>query len=310
MPSDSLKSGIYPVPHSQDNTTHDLLSTKCLGTFRSMATASPPTAGNRPLNHNVVFPPGTPPSRAATSDFYHPGAGATHDGSSPGVMATFAFSPVAALRVLAIPFAVALVIFEVQGRTDRNGLAVVFIVLASIQLAWLVVALLTQAYIQRRGGGGGGGGGGGQGNGFTVDLGIVECVFGRRRRRGDDAYQGEGMPAWMKDEGSKRGNSAGTVYTALDIAFGTITLTAGIVAATDPLCWSWGLHVPVAIIGIFLAVLEGVIALAQQFAVLRRGRIQVVWDEGEEEDDLGSHKYRIRLPQSPEQRHATMSVTA
>ncbi|KAK2014335.1 hypothetical protein LZ32DRAFT_603697 [Colletotrichum eremochloae] len=316
MSSDSLKSGIYPILPSQDNTgpphhdvTYDLPSTKCLGTFRTMATASPPSAENRPLNHNIVFPPGTPPSRAA-SDLYHPGTGGDNDGCSPRVLARFAFSPVAALRVAAIPLAVALVVIEVQGKTWRDGLATLFIVLAGLQLAWLVVALLTQGHLSRGGGGGGGGGGGRRGTGFTVDLGFVQCIFGRRRRRGDDAGEEEGLLAWMKEDGRKRGNRVNTVYTTVDIAFAAITLTAGIVAATDPRCWSWGLHAGVAVFGIFLGILEGAIALAQQFAVLMRGRIQVVWDAGEEEDDLGSHKYRIRLPQSPEQRHATMSVAA
>ncbi|KAK2049826.1 hypothetical protein LZ31DRAFT_289049 [Colletotrichum somersetense] len=289
MPSDSLKSGIYPIlPSPQDNThdiTYDLPSTKCLGTFRSMATASPPSAENRPLNHSVVFPPGSPLSRAA-SDFF-PAGSSGDDGSPtpPRVLARFAFSPVAALRVAAVPFAIALVVIEIQGKTWRNGLAVFFIVLASLQLAWLVVALLTQSHLSRAAAGGGrGGGGGGQGNGFTVDLGFVECVFGRRRRRKDDVGEAEGMLAWMKDGAGKRSNRVDTVYTVVDIAFAAITLTAGIFAATDRRCWAWGLHAGVAVFGIILGTFEGVIALAQQFAVFRRGRIQ--------------------------QRHATMSVAA
>lgn len=55
--------------------------------------------------------------------------------------------------------------------------------------------------------------------------------------------------------------------------------------------------------------LEAVIAIAQQFSILRRAKVQVLWDE-DDEDDQGSHKYRIRLPQAPEQRHAPMSVSA
>ncbi|KAK2060700.1 hypothetical protein LY76DRAFT_509476 [Colletotrichum caudatum] len=324
MPSDSLKSGIYPIlPSPQDNThdiTYDLPSTKCLGTFRSMATASTPSAENRPLNHSVVFPPVPPISRAASGFFPSGSSGDDASPTPPRVLARFAFGPVAALRVAAVPLAIALVVIEVQGKTRRDGLATFFIVLASMQLAWLVVALLAQSHFSRAAVGGGrrgGGGGGGQGNGFTVDLGFFECVFGRRRRRKDDVGEAEGMLAWMKKDGAgKRGSRADTVYTVVDIAFATITLTAGIFAATDPRCWSWGLHAGVAVFGIILGrakpnrMFEGVIALAQQFAVFWRGRIQVVWDAGEEEDDLGSHKYRIRLPQSPEQRHATMSVAA
>ncbi|KAK1993340.1 hypothetical protein LX36DRAFT_257791 [Colletotrichum falcatum] len=316
MPCDSLKSGIYSIPPSQDSIydttynstyndtydiTYDLPSTKFLGTFRSMATASSTSAENRPLNANAVFPPGTPPSRASASDHHHPGG---DDGRSPRVLTRFAFSPIAALRVATIPFAIVLVVVEVQGKSWRDGLATFFIIMACMQLNWLVAALLTQSHFV------GGGGGGRRGDGFTVDLGFVQCIFGRRRRRGDDAGEGEGTPTWMKDGGSKRSGRANMVYTAIDVVFGIITLIAGIVAATDPACWSWGLHVGVAIVGIFLAILEGVIALAEQFSVLRRGRIQVMWDAGEEAEDLSSHKYRIRLPQSPEQRHTTMSVAA
>ncbi|KAK1590092.1 uncharacterized protein LY79DRAFT_670244 [Colletotrichum navitas] len=159
MPSsDSLKSGSYSILPSQDNThdiTYDLPSTKCLSTFRSMTTVSTSAAENRPLNHDVVLPLGTPPSSAA-SDFYAPSAGvsASDDGCSPRVLARFAFSPVAALHVAAIPFAIPLAVIEVQGRSWRDGLATFFIVLASMQLAWLVVALLTQSHFSRASGGG------------------------------------------------------------------------------------------------------------------------------------------------------------
>lgn len=58
--------------------------------------------------------------------------------------------------------------------------------------------------------------------------------------------------------------------------------------------------------------LEIVIAFASQVKILKRAKIQISHadDEDEEEDDVGSHKYRIRLPQSPEQRQAVMSFAA
>lgn len=53
--------------------------------------------------------------------------------------------------------------------------------------------------------------------------------------------------------------------------------------------------------------LEVVIAIAQQFAILKRAKIQISYDE---DGNDGSHKYRIRLPQSPERGQAPMSVAS
>ncbi|GKT46435.1 uncharacterized protein ColSpa_06616 [Colletotrichum spaethianum] len=300
MPSDSLKSDIhqYPVPSFPVNTdplhydiTYDLPSTKCLGTFRTMATASSSPAENRPLNPNVVFRPMTPPSHA--SGFSHPGG---DDGGSPKVCATFIFSVVDALRVFTIALSIVLVVLEFIGHYE--GVAKLYISLAILQLIWLILALVLRCHHRRSG----------RRKGFTIDLGFVQCIFGRRGRK-NDSYEEGGVLAWMEDDGSKRSMVVGLVYTAIDITFAVITFTAGVVAAGAPDFWGFGKHVGIAIVAIFVGVFEGVIAIAAQFAILKRAKVQIMWDTNKE-DDIGSHKYRIQLPQSPEQRHATMSVAA
>ncbi|GKT86242.1 hypothetical protein CT0861_06414 [Colletotrichum tofieldiae] len=303
MPSDSLKSHInhYPVPSLQDNAdpthydaTYDLPSTKCLGTFRTMATGCSSPPENRPLNPNVMFPPMTPPSHAS-SDYYHPGG---DEGVSPKVFAKFPFSFVGALRVLTIALSIVLIVLEIKGR--YSGLSGLFITFAILQFFWLILALLTQGRGRR----------GGRRRGCTIDLGFVKCIFGRRGRD-DDAHEGGGMGmlAWMDDGGSKESMMMGLVYTALDVIFAANAFTTGVLAADEADFWIWQDHAAIAVIAILIGVFDCAIAVAEQFAIFKRAKVQVMWDT-DEEDDLASHKYRIRLPQHPEQRHATMSVAA
>ncbi|OHW97421.1 hypothetical protein CSPAE12_03995 [Colletotrichum incanum] len=303
MPSDSLKSHInhYPVLSFQDNTDplhcdtiYDLPSTKCLGTFRTMATGCSSPAENRPLNPNVMFPPMTPPSHAS-SDHHYPSG---DDGGSSKVFARFPFSFVGALRVPTIALSIVLVVLEIKGR--YSGLSGLFITFAILQLIWLVLALLTQGRCRR----------GGRRRGCTIDLGFVKCIFGRRGRD-DDTYEGVGMGmlAWMNDDGSKPSKMMGLMYTAFDIIFASMAFTTGVLAANEEDYWQWYDHVAIAVIAILVGVFDFVIALAEQFAIFKRAKVQVMWDT-DEEDDLGSHKYRIRLPPHPEQRHATLSIAA
>ncbi|KAK6223760.1 hypothetical protein QIS74_03704 [Colletotrichum tabaci] len=303
MPSDSLKSDTaihYPFLSFQDNTnqpsydiTYDLPSTKCLGTFRTMATASHLPTENRPLNPNAVFPPASLTSRAC-SDSSRDGSG------SPRVFARLNFNFVRVLRAVAIAFAIGLVAVECTKHNPFYRVSALFIFFSVAQLVWLVLALLTQGNRRRRG----------HGTCFAVDLGFVECIFRRRGRDDDDdGHERGGLLSWLVDDGGKQRKIKGLVYTAIDIIFAIVTFALGVVATTDPRCWESDSHVPIAVLGIFIGVFEGAIAIAQQFAILKSAKIQIMWDE-DEETDLGSHKYRIRLPQSPEQRHAAMSVTA
>lgn len=62
----------------------------------------------------------------------------------------------------------------------------------------------------------------------------------------------------------------------------------------------------------FCSAFDIIIVFAGQVNILKRAKIQISYADGDdedEEDDVGSRKYRIRLPQTPEQRHA-MSVAA
>lgn len=253
MPSDSLKSGfnLYPVPSFQDNTdtphrdlpydiTYDLPSTKCLGTLRTMASASFSPAENRPLNPNVVFRPESPSSRAP-SDSPHIGSDGVDDGS-PRVFARFGFSFVSVLRVLAIAFTIALIVVEFKGRRWSPGPADVFIAFTILQLIWLILALLTQGYRRRRSG---------HGEGFTVDLGFVKCIFGRRRRS-DYALEGPGLLAWMDDNGSKCSRVVLLLFTAVDIAFAAILLATGILASNNSYTWNYHDDTSIAVVAIFV----------------------------------------------------------
>ncbi|KXH65464.1 hypothetical protein CSAL01_10645 [Colletotrichum salicis] len=271
---------------------YDLPSTKFLGSLKTMA--FPPE--NRPLNPSVVFRPLTPPSQ-------HSSASSHNGGSSPLVYLKFIINSVAFLRFIAVALSLTLVILEWDGRRRYEGLSKLFIFLATLQLVWLTFALLAQGGHRR----------GDRNKPVIVDLGCVKCIFGRRGRRGDggdhDGESNGGMRGWFDGNDKKRRRALGWVYTAFDIAFAAISFTSGVIAAGEPYCWHYEDHVGIAVVAIIVGVLEAVIAIAQQFSILRRAKVQVLWDE-DDEDDLGSHKYRIRLPQTPEQRHAPMSVSA
>ncbi|TQN68205.1 hypothetical protein CSHISOI_07253 [Colletotrichum shisoi] len=302
MPSDSLKSDTaihYPLLSFQDNTnqpsydiTYDLPSTKCLGTFRTMVTASHSPTENRPLNPSVVFPPASLTSRVCSDSL---------DGSgSPRAFARLTFSFVRALRAVAIAFAISLVVVNCTTQNSYYRASALFVFFFVAQLVWLVLALLTQGNRRRRD----------RGMCFTVDFGFVGCIFRRRGRDNDDnGYERDGLLSWLVDDGGRQRKIKSLVYTAVDTIFAIITFTLGVVATSNHGLWHSEQHVPVAVLGIFVGVFEGAIAIAQQFAILKSANIQIMWDE-DEETDLGSYKYRIRLPQSPEQRHTAMSVTA
>ncbi|KAK1728612.1 uncharacterized protein BDZ83DRAFT_648564 [Colletotrichum acutatum] len=259
---------------------------------------------SRPLNPNVVFRPLTPTSHHSSAPSSHNGSGL----SSPMVFVRFIINSVALLRFIAVALSLTLVILEWDGRRRYESLSKVFIFLATLQLLWLTFALLVQGGSHRRVD---------RNKPVVVDLGCVKCIFGRRGRRGDgggddDEESHGGMRGWFDGDDKKKRRALGWVYTAVDITFAAISFTSGVIAAGEPYCWRYETYVGIAVVAIIVgknSVLEAVIAIAQQFSILRRAKVQVLWDE-DDEDDLGSHKYRIRLPQAPEQRHAPMSVSA
>ncbi|KAI3545793.1 hypothetical protein CSPX01_04717 [Colletotrichum filicis] len=284
----------YP-PH---DIVYDLPSTKFLGSLKTMA-SSPPE--NRPLNPNVVFRPLTPTSHHSSASSHNGGGSGTY---SPLVFLKFIINSVALLRFIAVALSLTLVILEWDGRRRYESLSKVFIFLATLQLLWLTFALLAQGGHKRSD----------RNKPVIVDLGCVKCIFGRRGRRGDgggddDEESHGGMRRWFDGDDKKKRRALGWLYTALDITFAAVSFTSGVIAAGEPYCWHYEDHVGIAVVAIIVGVLEAVIAIAQQFSILRRAKVQVLWDE-DDEDDLGSHKYRIRLPQAPEQRHAPMSVSA
>ncbi|OHE91318.1 hypothetical protein CORC01_13391 [Colletotrichum orchidophilum] len=265
---------------------YDLPSTKFLGTLKTMSSLPE----NRPLNPSVIFRSLTPPSQHSSTS--------SHNGSSP-VFLKFIISTVALLRFIAVALSLTLVFLECDGRRRYDGLAKLFISLAILQLLWLTIALLVQGRHRPNI----------RNKPVIIDLGCVKCIFGRRGWGGDDDEESTGgILSWFHDDKKKR-KALSWVYTALDITFAASSFTSGVIAAGDPYCWLYEGHVGIAVVAIVLGVLEAVIAIAQQFSILRRAKVQVLWDE-DDEDDLGLHKYRIRLPQAPEQRHAPMSISS
>lgn len=235
MPADSPNSDSQPVLSYQGNTdlhetTYDLSSTKCLGTFRTMAPASSsPPAETRPLNPNV-YRPVTPPS--------HPSIASSHDGSSK-VFTKFPFSTVALIRVVAIAFSITLVVLECDGRRQDSGRAGLFIFLAIMQLLWLTFALLSQGNPRR----------GDRRKGFTIDLGFVTCIFGRQGYDEDsDVTLG-----WIGGSSGKKSTAIRWLYTGLDITFAVISFIAGVVAAGNPYCWYWESNVAISVIALVTA---------------------------------------------------------
>ncbi|KAF9876175.1 hypothetical protein CkaCkLH20_06118 [Colletotrichum karsti] len=281
-----------------DIITRDLSSTKCLGTYKTMASPTPsspaaaapttppppPAEAPKTLNPNV-FRPATPPSH------HH-----SDDGRGPKRAVSFIFPTVIVLRVVAIALAITLIVLEFERTGRYHGIGPFPVVLAFFQLFWLVFAVLRDL---------GRGGSGGRNKGFTVDLGFVKCIFGRRGHEDEDA--GEMLLGWVPGDSGKKLKKAVLFTTATDLVFATITFTVGMVVKGG-WHWSWGSGIYV--VAFVIAGLEIIIAFAQHFTILKRARIQISYDEDESEDGLGSHKYRIRLPQSPERGQAPISVYA
>ncbi|KAL0941924.1 uncharacterized protein CTRU02_204688 [Colletotrichum truncatum] len=301
-----------PCPAYQDapptlDIYHELSSTKFLGTLRTMTS---------PVAYSPVPAPATPVVESTSAaqpkplnpGVYRPASLSHHsissnDGSSPRVVAKFIVNTVAVIRLLAIGFSIALVVLLFSDYTNHNPGVGFFIFLMFAQLSWQAFALLMQGSHRRRRSE--------PKKDLTLDLGCVKCIFAGRRRDNQDGGDGDALLGWVPGDAGKRLSRSGLIYTASDLLFAVLMFTLAMISGTDPwaLFWQQSLARAVSALAGVLTGLEIIIAVAQQFTILKRAKIHVSYDE-EEEDDIASPKYRIRLPQTPDRAHPAMSVAA
>ncbi|KAF6824187.1 hypothetical protein CMUS01_10346 [Colletotrichum musicola] len=315
---DSKAPSTPDTPHTRDqDIPYDLICTKYLGTLRTMAyspsrSASPvpvaeaaaapllPAGGSpRPLNPNV-FRPG-PPSHHSLSS--------SHDGSSPAKppLARFVINTVGLLRLTALGITIAVLVlqFKALDRSYSRPEARFFVFLAFVQLFWLASALLAEEFHQRRPRRGDS-----KRREVKIDLGCVTCIFGRPRRESDEEGAG-GDEHFLLHEKLGKWSKRGLVVSAIDVVVAWCTFSTAIRARDAGYIWGWNYYGEISTLCFIVFALEIVIAFASQVKILKRAKILISHaDDEDEEDDVGSHKYRIRLPQSPEQRQAVMSVAA
>ncbi|KAF6816432.1 hypothetical protein CPLU01_13859 [Colletotrichum plurivorum] len=307
------------TPHNRDeDIPYDLICTKYLGTLRTMAyspsrSASPVPVAEaaapllsaesspaRPLNPNV-FRPGAPS---------HVSLSSSHDVSSSTAkppLARFVINTVGLLRLTALGITIAVLVlqFKALDRSYSRPEARFFVFLAFVQLFWLASALLAEEFHQRRPRRGDS-----KRREVKIDLGCVTCIFGRPRRESDEEGAG-GDEYFLLHEKLGKWSKRGLVVSAIDVVVAWCTFSTAVRARDAGYIWGWNYYGQISTLCFIIFALEIVIAFASQVKILKRAKIQISHaDDEDEEDDMGSHKYRIRLPQSPEQRQAIMSLAA
>ncbi|KAF6811030.1 hypothetical protein CSOJ01_05954 [Colletotrichum sojae] len=309
------------TPHNrEEDIPYDLICTKYLGTLRTMAyspcrSASPvpaaeaaaapllPAGGSptRPLNPNV-FRPGPPSHHSLSSS--HDGSG-----SSPAKppLARFVINTVGLLRLTALGITIAVLVlqFKALDRSYSRPEARFFVFLAFVQLFWLASALLAEEFHQRRPRRSDS-----KRREVKIDLGCVTCIFGRPRKEGDEEGAG-GDECFLLGDKLGKWSKRGLLVSAVDVVVAWCTFSTAMRAREAGFIWGWKNYGEISTLCFIIFALEIVIAFASQVKILKRAKIQISHaDDEDDEDDVGSHKYRIRLPQSPEQRQAAMSVAA
>ncbi|KAJ5010183.1 hypothetical protein K4K57_007573 [Colletotrichum sp. SAR 10_99] len=271
-------------------------SIKCLGTYKTMASPTstspapapaPPTAVSpRPLHPNV-YRPITPPSPTGAAP------------SKPA--ANFVLRTVAILRALALIFAIVLLVLEFEGRRHYS-FATFFIVVAFFQLFWLAFSLLAEILPAQHHG---------RRKGVTLDFGVVKCIFGRSGYPDDSDDEEAGMLLMgFAGDVPRKWNRRDLLFSVVDLALGSTTFGIAVTNVNGNGRWyAWETFHTIGAIALVVASFEFVIAVAQQITLLKRARIRISHDE-EGDEDAGSHKYRIRLPESPERGRPAMSVAA
>ncbi|KAH0420586.1 hypothetical protein CcaCcLH18_13936 [Colletotrichum camelliae] len=271
-------------------------SIKCLGTYKTMASPTstspapaPAAVSPRPLHPNV-YRPTTPPSPAA------PAAAP----SQPA--ANFVLRTVAILRLLALVFAIVLLVLEFEGRRHYS-FTTFFIVVAFFQLFWLALSLLSEILPPLHHG---------RRKGVTLDFGVVKCIFGRSGYPDDSDDEEAGGMLLMGFAGDvpRKWNRRDLLFSVVDLALGSTTFGIAVTNVKGGGMWyAWETYHTIGAIAMVVASFEFVIAVAQQVPLLKRARIRISHDE-EGDEDAGSHKYRIRLPESPERGRPAMSVAS
>lgn len=189
----------------------------------------------------------SPPLNPLTPNVYRPAPPSHHadDGDDPKVAARFAFSAVVLLRIVAIAFAVILVVLEFERKHGYYGLGAFPIVLAFFQLFWLVFATLRDLGCP----------GGGRSKGFSLDFGFVKCIFGRRGYDDADEDEGRMLLGWAPFDSGKKKWRRGLVVTVVDLVFATVSFALGMVVMGSHAYphWLWNDYVAICAVAFVVA---------------------------------------------------------